>query len=563
MATDESSVLTGGERGVRGEVFYRRGLAFCAAVAVALTFRAELLTDWDSWDYASQAIQRHCSDLLLGRWWFVATMRAAWLAGQAVFGLDRLDAHLAMQAGNILIFALAVVVGMAWTQRLTRSTAAEIFFALIVVLGPMFGIYSSAVMTEPLAMLMLGLAMLGWEVARTASRRAPLWALSAGLAFGVAVDIREPACMFGFWFVVSCLVDRPQRRWTLLACGVGGMVLTLGVGVLGGWAWFPWTDRTYFQNIGYWTAKMADERQRYPVGKLENWWWLIQFAVAASPLATVLALPAAVWAALRRRRLMWLLVGGLPYVVTLIINHDLSVNPRFILPLMYLLAPVAAVALADVLVERRSISRPWSAAALVTGAGVVLGVLLSPTAGITVFWTLVSMGVGGVIVLLGRPQAPGRLLGTLALVLGLSMICLTVGWDSVWRYYLSRADRQAQMYHAILNIPPDSVVIPGPGTPVAYYLNRIGQTRLTVIQSGWDWPGEQLGPLVQGHLAAGRPVYANINGQDWLETSRKHPEWDHLRAVMAQCGLCPADWPLVQLIPDSAPPAQIQTAPAR
>ena len=74
-------------------------------LAIGLAFRTEHLTHWDSWDYTAQAICRHSSDLFLGRWWFIAFMRAAYIAGREIFGLTRLEGYLAMQLACSLFMA--------------------------------------------------------------------------------------------------------------------------------------------------------------------------------------------------------------------------------------------------------------------------------------------------------------------------------------------------------------------------------------------------------------------------------------------------------------------------
>ena len=472
--------------------------AFCAMLAAGMAFRSDYLTDWDSWDYAAQALCRHSSDLLLGRWWFVAAMRAAWLAGQWAFGLDRLEGYLAMQAAASLIMAGAVVAGMAWTYRLTRSAAAELLFATLVVTGLMVGIYASAVMTEGATLLTVTLAFLAWEAAVGAKRRPALWALAGGLSFGVAVDIREPAVLLAAWPIVSCLVDRPPRRWMLLGLAAIGAAATLGAGVLGAWAWFPWTDRTYFQNIIQWTGWMSAERSQFGAPILENLRFLAAYSFAACPAALLMALPALAWAGMRRRRLLWLAASLAPYAASLALNHDLSVNPRFVIPLVWLLSPMIVAGLDAALVAARRPARLRLAGAAVLGAGI-------------------------------------------------NLLALGWGWQMLNDYYLDYTESQGRTYQAMRRLPADAVVIPGPGTGVARYLDRIGQTRFIVIGSGWDWPGDKLKPLIDRYLAEGKRVYANLDERDWLNTARKSPEWDQLRSLARNYALAAAQRPMIEL----------------
>ena len=480
-------------------------------LAIALALRTEYLTHWDSWDYTAQAIGGHSSDLLLGRWWFIAFMRAAYIVGRELFALTRLEGYLAMQLACGLFMAGAVAAGMAWTYKLTRSVTAEVCFAAMILLGPMFGIGASSVMTESATLCMLTLSFLAWEKAITARANAARWALASGLAFGVMVSMREQAVVLLFWPVVSCLVDKPHRRWTLLSAGAVGTLITLGFGVFMAARWYPWPDVSYWQNIGRWVHSMQAERGQFAVRIWKHVDILALYLLSASPLVALLIVPSLIFSSLRSRRVFWLFVATVPYLVTLLINHDLPVNPRFIMPAAWMLAPVAAGGLAALLAIGRKADR--------RRAAVVAAVLILVVATLSFFT-----------------------------------------WQGVVVYHFLAARRKAAAFEVMMQMPSNAFVIPGPSTPVAYYLGRMGVKDFDIIASGWGWPGsEELTREVVEALAEGREVYANLDPEDW-RGSRDNPEWDQLQVLASRYELDDRTWPMVRLRSIATEPATNPTA---
>src|ERR1700730_547159 len=132
---------------------FMRLLAFLTMLLVALAFRAENPMEWDIWEYAARAIRGHSASLALGRWWFVVVMRWSYQIGEVFFGLTALHGYLAMQIASALMMAGALAALMAWTYRLTKSSAAELLAAALVLPGPLIGLYASTVMTESMALL--------------------------------------------------------------------------------------------------------------------------------------------------------------------------------------------------------------------------------------------------------------------------------------------------------------------------------------------------------------------------------------------------------------------------
>ncbi|HUT60980.1 MAG TPA: hypothetical protein VNA25_24295 [Phycisphaerae bacterium] len=502
----------------RRRALLRRGLAFAAVLAAGLIFRCDHLTDWDSWDYAAQAMMGHSSDLCLGRWWFIAVMRASYWVGSALFGLTLSDGWLAMQVTCAVAMAAAVVVGMAWTGRLTRSASAEVVFAAMVVMGPTIGIYTFSVMTEGLTLLMLSAALWAWELAVGGAGHRRLWAAAAGAAFGLAVSIREPVVLLGLWPILSCLIDRPARRWTLLATAVGAAALTLGIGVIGAWAWYPWTDAGYLEGISKWAGQMARERGMFPVSVAANLGWLAKFSFAAIPTAALLIVPALAWSAFARRRWVWLALSAAPLAISLLMDHTLAVNARHAIPLIWVLAPIAAGA-----------------------------------------WDCWSRRLAGRLrwPRLRLPAAAGVLLAANAVVLAL-------GWTIIQEEYFDYVRGVDRAYRALLRLPTDAAVVPGPGTPAAYFLRRLRVKDFDVIASGWAWPEDPDRQFAR-RLAEGKQVFVYFDEETWRRAARNSGEWRAIRQVMSRYRR--GEWvgPLVRIrgLMTSSAAATEPTGPAR
>ena len=88
---------------------------------------------------------------------------------------------------------------------------------------------------------------------------------------------------------------------------------------------------------------MSAERRKFPVSLSRNVGFLFLYFGAAIPIATFLALPAVVWSiAARRWRLVALAASTLPLILSMLQNHDLAVNPRHPLPVIWVLTAVVA-----------------------------------------------------------------------------------------------------------------------------------------------------------------------------------------------------------------------------
>jgi hypothetical protein len=135
------------------------------------------------------------------------------------------------------------------------------------------------------------------------------------------------------------------------------------------------------------------------------------------------------------------------------------------------------------------------------------------------------------------------------IVVSLGGIFIWTQADKIQRYYFGYIDSQQRIYNSMLKMPDDSVVIAGPGTPVALYLDRLGVKQFDVIASGWDWPGQALKEIVRQRIDDGRCVYVNYDSTDWLSrTYRKDGEWEMVKQATRDYEVEIAGWPMVKLI---------------
>jgi 4-amino-4-deoxy-L-arabinose transferase-like glycosyltransferase len=491
----------------RHRTVHLRAVVFLGAYLIGVFYLAPVPTDWDAWDYSAQAIRGHSSDLLLGRWWFIAAMRLAYLVVRP-FSSGPLDAFTAMSTLNGLFFAGGTVVLMAWTRRLTRSALAETVAALLVLAGPMMGIYAMSIMTEPMTLAALAGAFYCWHRAldRTPEPGAIYWALGAGACLGVAADIREPAALLALWPIVSVAVQRPRRAPALLAAAVLAGLLTLGLGVWMAWQWYPveYTGRTFAENIRTWTADMAGERRAFAIEPIRQLRFLAEYSLASSPPAALLLLPAAVWAGLRRDRTFWIFLASLGYLATLLANHDLGVNPRFALPWIWVNIPLCAAA------SRRGIRALAARAAWARGLALGLGLVS-------------ALAAHGATFLLMRDV------------------------------YFGYARGMARQYQVLQALPEDALVIAGPGTPIAFHLKRLGRKDFRVVASGWSWPENavELCSRIDDAIARGRVVMVNMDPDDWNRVRRDSGELEMILQAARRYRQIPRPdlLPLVQWVP--------------
>ncbi len=482
-------------------------ISYAAAAAIMTVLccltRSEALVDWDSWEYASLAIVGKPSGLGLGRWWFIFFIRLAYFAGSAC-GLDMMHSYVAMQVAVIIMSVGAIVALMHWTWLFTGRLSAAVLAGCIGLVSPSLMVYCSTVMTETPTMLFLALAMIFWEMvlAKSVSRPAAagIWSLAAGVAFGVAVSMREPALVFCAWPIISCFIDRPRCRWRLLAMTGAASVATLGFAVCMAWAWSGIDPITNFSNYSQY---MHTERETFGFRGWLNIKYLGTHFLLAAPLAG-LAFLAHV---LRRtprgkvpqtdsdrkplfRRAKWLGIAMLPYVLATWYNPSLSFNYRLMLPLAWMAAPIAAVC-----------------------------------AEATFAW------IGQKCSLSGRMTAVAA--GVIVLMVSGTIMKVAYTRFLVPCFYYS--DYQKQMFEQMQTLPDNSAVFPGPGSAIGIYLQRTGlRPDWIAVPTGFGWTGDNLAQRVEGFFKQDKRVFVNLEPYGWGRMDCEPMEWMALNDMVSR-----------------------------
>lgn len=477
--------------------------AFLSMLVTGYLYAVPGLSDWDSWDYTSQAIVGQSSDLALGRWWFIASMRLAYLGGQALAGLELLDGYRSMQMLSALMGASALPVAMALAHRLTRSLMAEVLLALLVIAGPVVAMYTPTVMTESMTFLITMVALYAWQ--RAVQPEALLisvpwkWAILAGGAYGLAIDIREPLILFAAWPIATIFLYRPRKSWALLLIATGAAAIVLGIGVIGAWMWHPWGD--FWQGLVRWQHWMQQTRLLIGVSFWRNMLGLVEYLSVSAPALSVLIIPAALWSARSRKDLFVMGLCSLPYAGALLMNHDFPGQPRYVLPLVFWWGAITAAGLlAGVAMVARKISRPtWQVMAVA-----MFGIIVSA-------WGITSSRA-----------------------------------DFFQLHYYQLADAKNRACKALNQLPADSAVVCGQGSAAAMYLNRLAIKRFSIIAHGWQWPKDVRG-RIDDELAAGRRVFVIEDCNFWIGHYGPGSEREQLLDALKGYELSAAPQPFVEV----------------
>lgn len=493
---------------------WRRALylaGFAATLLAAYATRAPMLTDWDSWEYAAQAVHCRVSGLCLGRWWFALLMHLSCQVGLWV-GLPLSHNFQALRVTVALCTAGAVVGAMHWTYLLSRRLLASVLAGVMLIVSGSLMAYASAVMNEGPTLLFLVLALLGWEAAlrrsgargcdpQSADARSPraaaAMAILAGAAFGIAANMREPALMLCFWPVVSCFVDRPVHRWRLLALAAIATVLTFGFGAA--MTWFQRGEPLLELLAGY-SKYMAQERATYGWDKSGNVAFLAIHLHAAVPLATTMFVVFLVYLpmALARkckhlrqvpgRRLAALFASTIPYLLMTWYNPDLHFNYRLMLPMGLIFAPIAAICVAAMLSD------------VVDGA---------------------RRRAAGFV---------GAAAMTLATVGAIAVSLVTC--NELLSRHLNYSRWQAVIFQGIEQLDDGTCVLGGPGAPMVEYLRELKfRPRMEKMIPGFEATPDLMTERFDQRLAKGKRVFVYCKPNNWASPGRSK-EYDATQAAV-------------------------------
>ncbi|HWQ36373.1 MAG TPA: glycosyltransferase family 39 protein [Blastocatellia bacterium] len=437
------------------------------AWALAWLVRDPFIADWDGFDYAACIVQGVPSPLGLGRALFLAYNRALWLVAHHGFGLRPEDAYLVIKYGVMAQTGPAVVGLYALYRELTAERNAALLSALMVALSPLYVVYSGRGMSEIPGILLWSWS-LWWMLRSLRQQRAGQYLMAAAL-FGLSANVREFAI---FYLPVVALAGWLYgQRWKV---SLAAMALASLAAVAGPVFWLLSWPEYYLPAVRTWYALSAHERLEHPV-TIRNLWLLAGYAFICSPAATLLA-PVAFYNSARKllserhgRVLLCISLFGLLSVIVLIANHDLAVNPRYLLTGLVGIAPLCGWWLAGWLSATR-----WRRAVLSSLSAL----------------TLLSL-------------------------IGMAIFLERVQWPR------TRAARDYAVKISVL--PEQAVFIVGRRTPLVNFHQRIGaRPDWQTVPYGSGWPDDKLGEVIDSHLKAGRPVYVDFDAALWSEGMRDH-----------------------------------------
>ena len=430
---------------------------------LAWKFQDPFISDWDGFDYTAYAVQGMPSALGLGRALFLGYNHLLWRILHHWDLIPHENAYLLLRYGAIAMSGPAVAGLYALGKELTASRLAAFCGALILALSPFYVMYSGRAMSEIPGFLLLNWSL--WWMVRSLRLQRTGQFLLAATAVGLSANVREFAV---FYFPFLLIAPRLYGfRWRM---GIGAVLLAGSAAVAGMAFWLLKGGQLYWDAVTTWYRLSAHERELNPV-TWKNLAFFGDYSYSCS-VAVVFLTPIAMallWPRRDLRPLLWLGLWGLLADLALIANHDLSVNPRYLLMGMTGLAPLCGWGLARIFHWD-----PRRGFALATAIAIL---------------TLVNY------VQLAREV-----------------------------FYQQRNAIAAHEYlKKVEAFPWNSGFIAGMRSPlINFYAGIEARPYWRTISPGAGWPDEKLGAAIEDLFMAGREVYVDFDPEIWQSGAR---EW--------------------------------------
>ena len=433
------------------------------------------ISDWDGFDYTAQAVEGVPTALGLGRALFLGYNHWLWRGAQRWLQWPAAEAYLVLRYAVIAQTGFAVIGFYALFKELAAQRLAAFLSTLLIVASPYFIIYSGRAMSEIPGLLWMSWAL--WWLTRSARRGRVNQFVCAAVLLGLSANLREFAV---FYFPAILLIGRVARVSWLRCITASALAMLAACGGMIFWAWRDGVN--YINAVAQWYGLSGKERQLNPVTR-QNVYWLFRYAFDNSAVVTLVSVPALAWLAAQRKHyaLLWLGICGLLADAALVMNHDLAVNPRYLLTGLLGLAAVVGWALAEWMRQFK-----WRAAPLLCGL---------------------------LILTQGSYHHVAREL-----------------YQQNWAAWAAR-----DYYDGIRDLPWHAAFIVGSRTPLIHFYAGVGAHRYwAVIAPGSGWPDEKLDDRIADLMMAGRAVYVDFNPELWQtgarEKSRERAGLEHIKA---------------------------------
>jgi hypothetical protein len=442
---------------------------------LAYYFRDPFISDWDGFDYTYYTVEGLPSALGLSRALFLGYNHWLWKIAEGWWNWPPEQAYLLLRYGAIVQAGLATTGFYALYKELSASRLTAFLGALLMAASPYYIIYSGRAMSEIPAFLWLSWSL--WWLVHSARLQQPNQFLLAALLVGVSANLREFAI---FYFPLIVFVGRWHRlAWWRCAVALGLAGLAAVTGMI---FWALYDTDNYIRAVVNWYKLSTHERAVHPV-TLKNFWFLAKFAFDCSAITALTGVLgfATLWTRRRLQGTLWALGAcGLGANLLLLLNHDLPVNPRYLLTGLLGLAAISGWWLAQTLKVQR--------------------------------WRAVPLLLGLLVLTKGSYNGMAKEL-----------------YDQNW------SARAAQSYIAkIADLPWNSAFIVGARTPLVHFLSGVGaRPYWRVIPPGAGWPDDKLDEHINGLLLAGRLVYVDFDPELWQlgarTISREHEGLEMIR----------------------------------
>ncbi len=471
----------------------RGWLLFLIAVFLFCLSRAPFLGQWDSFDYVKEVVNRHLSDLGVGRPVFVAYNIVLWEIARRLLHLGALQAEVVMMTGIILVGAFGILLFRYFAVLVIGPEGGRLA-TLGLLLSPIYVMYSASVMTEiPMLVALWGAAIVLWRAPESGST---IRDLMSGALFGAAIGLREQALTVGgafLWILWARRTDWRLRIGSTVIFGLSTLVVTLAPVV----ALYFLDPQGFWRRLQVWVNAIPTGGSHF----LRNLEASLLFLVAVCPGAWLGATAAGLHRC-REGRAISAAGNNIP-------QHSVRTTPdahqRRLAPtigvLCALVLPVAALWKdADVQMHPRYLLIALPAALMVCAA---IYCRRLPSRRAAVGWALLQLCV------------------------------FAVAWILMQPFRQMQYDKKAYAEMVRVAVPGRGLLIAGSFSPSFDYYRALGdRPEWSILWSGWEWSPRLAEECIHQAWKGNVPVYVCDGPHGWWYFE---DEWLDLYLILKKC----------------------------